>query len=912
MPSDEYLQSMPELPGLVDAWQAGGDAWNEATQSKLSELLQSSREARQYFLEMCQVDAELRWRYASQSEIDSALASHASQGKAQPIASIVLSGLGFREDPGFASVFDLVKRSEPHAQCWLQAYPVLRACLFLLQPTQSDAESIVTRIGAQLAGQPLTKLPVERFRQLVSDVTYQAVCQVVGTKPGSATRNLRTLIDRCVRLSDSIDVVALYESFEASIPHELPPGMLRILCLRYLLEMPPAEIAAATHQSATTVTSHLAEARLQIWRSCTSRTSLCEVPVELKGFSAANAALDLSGAFGSAPLAGSRRVGPERRAQEVSGWAASSDENLRGLIILAILHESLYRRLSLYQLLAESKTRRDEGFHRIVAEMVSHLENAAASVRPAVIRPRSSRRSRTTTAWLTTIAAAVFIAASVGIWRVSQPPRELPEAPILAERDPVPTPVPTVEPARELAPPIEIPQPVLVATVSKVLDAKLAINRKLEAGSPIYEGEQIDLAEGIVQLTTASGSEWVLEGPVQVVIVSGEEVSLVHGKIVGLNSGQGVPLVVQTPTARVLDLGTEFGVEVSNLEGTSVAVYDGSIELSAAGEGTLPTSATPITVEADYEATLDETTGLPAIPTRLAHDRAFIRPDEVELREESAQGSIDAAAKVAFYEMLRVDGLLAYQGFHGGSQAQELTVGFQWPRIIGPTHFAEDLTGPANAQPTSSSLVLSNSGLVFLDIDSSENSPIAKAGMLNAAGRVAPPGREIWVSWRSKSALPEGGRFNWSGLSLMNGDERRVNESIFVGHPVDTPNLGLDVVKGQDAAIRDLDNEPSLPGVQPLPNDNETHLWVVRVEFHDPGFGAVSMWCDVEPTELKSTAPSAEGEVEEPEFDRLRLEVSLEGDQGTCSFDEVYMTSSLEALIEAMARRQQVPASDGI
>jgi hypothetical protein len=81
------------------------------------------------------------------------------------------------------------------------------------------------------------------------------------------------------------------------------------------------------------------------------------------------------------------------------------------------------------------------------------------------------------------------------------------------------------------------------------------------------------------------------------------------------------------------------------------------------------------------------------------------------------------------------------------------------------------------------------------------------------------------------------------------------------------------------------------------------------VEFHDPGFGAVSMWCDVDPSEIGSTAPSAEGEVEEPEFDRLRLEVSLEGDQGTCSFDEVYMTSSLEALIEATACRQQVPAS---
>lgn len=909
MPSDEYLQSMPELPGLVDAWQAGGDAWDAAAQAKLNELLQSSREARQYFLEMSQVDAELRWRYASQSEIDSALASHATPGTARPIASIVLSGLGFREDPGFASVFDLVKRSEPHAQCWLQAYPVLRAFLFLLQPTQSDAETTVNRIGEQLASQPLTKLPVDRFRQLISDVTYRAVCQVANAKPGSASRNLKTLIDRCVRLSDSIDVVALYESFEASIPHELPPGMLRVLCLRYLLEMPPAQIGAAMHQPEATVTSHLAEARLQIWRSCVSRGSVCEVPVELKGFSAANSALDHSGAFSAATPASSRRPASDRRINELSGWATSSDDNLRGLIILAILHESLYRRLSLYQLLAESKTRRDEGFHRIVAEMVAHLENAAASVRPVVLRPRSSRRSRTTTAWLAAIAAAVFIAAGVGIWRASQPPAEMPGAPIVAEHNPAPAPAPPVESPREDAPPLQTPQPVLVATVTKVLDAKLAIERKLESGTPIYEGEQLDLREGILQLTTTSGSEWVLEAPIALVMVSGEEVSLLRGKIVGLNSGQGVPLVVQTPTARVLDLGTEFGVEVNDLQGTSVAVYDGSIELSASGDGTLPTSATPITVEADYETTLDETTGLPAIPTRLAHDRAFIRPDEVELREESAQGSMDAAAKVAFYEMLRVDGLLAYQGFHGGSEGRDLSVGFQSPRITGPTHFAEDLTGPSNAQPTSSALVLSNSGLVFLDIDSSEHSPIAKAGMLNAANRVAPPGREIWVCWRSKSTLPEGGRFNWSGVSLMNGDERRVNESIFVGHPVDTPNLGLDVVKGQDAAIRDLDNEPSLPGVQPLPNDNETHLWVVRVAFHDPGFGAVSMWCDVDPTQVETTAPSAEGEVEEPEFDRLRLEVSFEGDQGTCSFDEVYMTSSLEALIEAMARRQQIPAT---
>lgn len=902
---------MPELPGLVDAWQAGGDSWNEASQFKLNELLQSSREARQYFLEMCQVDAELRWRYASQSEIDSALASHAAPGTVRPIASIVLSGLGFREDPGFASVFDVVKQTEVHAQCWLHVYPVLRACMFLLHTTPNEAESVVNTIGEQLSGRPLAKLPVDRFRQLVSEVTYQTVCQRANLKPGSATRNLKALIERCVRLSDSIDVVALYESFETSIPRELPPGMLRVLCLRYLLDMPPAQIAAVTQQTESMVTSHLAEARLQIWRSCVSRASVCEVPMELQGFSAANWALDQPGAFGIATPAASLRTGSERRVLGLGAWTTSSDENLRGLIILAILHESLYRRLSLYQLLAESKTRRDEAFHGIVAEMVSHLENAAASVRPAAIRPRSSRRSRTTTAWLAAVAAAVFLAASVGIWRASQPPTELPEPPFVADRDPTPAPVPAAEQAPELAPAMEVPQPVLVATVTKVLDAKLAVDRTLESGSPIFEGEQLDLTHGIVQLTTASGSEWVLEAPVVVVMVSGEEVSLVSGKIVGLNSGQGVPLVVQTPNARVLDLGTEFGVEVNDLKGTSVAVYDGSIQLSAAGDATLPTSATPITVEADYEAIVDGTSGLPAIPTRLAHDRAFIRPDEVELREERAQGSIDAAAKVAFYEMLRVDGLLAYQGFHSGSEARDLTVGFQTPRIMGSTHFAEDLTSTANAQPTSSSLVLSNAGLVFLDIDSSENSPMAKAGMLNAVGRVAPPGREVWVCWRSKSTLPEGGRFRWSGLSLMNGDERRVNESIFVGHPVDTPNLGLDVVKGQDAAIQDLDNEPSLPGVQPLANDNETHLWIVRVEFHDPGFGAVSMWCDVDPAEVATTAPSAEGEVEEPEFDRLRLEVSLEGDQGTCAFDEVYMTSSLDALIEAMARRQQVAATHG-
>lgn len=893
----ETPHSMVDLPRLVDAWQS--ESLDEASRMKLAHLLRSSREARAHFLELCQIDAELRWRFASQAQVADTLAH--KEGAARPIAAIVLSGLGFRDDAGFPAVFDKVEASEPHAQLWLQVYPVLRACVFMCLPRLSDAEAAVSAICEELADHSLTDLSPERFRRLASDVACRAAGRRIERKPGSITRVIASIVEQSLLNSGDIDVVAAYESCETCVPGHVPADTLRPLCLRYLLELSPAEIAASLNLPEPAVYTRLAEARLATWHSCFSRLSLCEEPPDLRRCSAFSWALDRPRFFEQPTSQTSRRDSPERLLQELEAWIGSRDENRRCFVAFGILHESLYRRLSLYHLLEESKSRREEEFHRVVTDMLLRLEEASAMASPVSEAPRRAKPSRAPAAWLAAIAAALLIAAGAGIWWSGRPPADLPGDPQLAERDTSLSDPAPVEPAPPKPQPAEPPPRTVAAVVKTALKVDGPSVQKLEADSPIFAGERIELAAGILHLSTPSGCEWVLEGPIAMVMNKNGEVSLIRGKLVGRSSGRADPLLVQTPTARVLDRGTEFGVSVGADHATSVAVYDGAVELSSAADGASRAATGALNIDADFEATVRQDGRLPAKPARSAHDRAFIRPDEVELRQQQQRGSLEAAEKVAFFELLRVEGLLAYQGFHGASNGGDLTIGFLPFRAQAPMQFGDDLAASHAGRTSSKSLLLSNGDTTFLDLDVSGQSPLARAGLVDASNLVGAPEAVVWVCWRSRVSLPDDGHIEWTGLSLMHGDERMTDEPVFIGQPAGSAHLGLQIYNGQEQMIQDLDAESDVPGTQARASDNRTHLWVARITFHDAA--TVSVWCDVDPAKIGSTPAQAEQHIADLKFDRLRLEVSEEGDDGQCAYDEVILTTSREALVAALARR---------
>lgn len=90
------------------------------------------------------------------------------------------------------------------------------------------------------------------------------------------------------------------------------------------------------------------------------------------------------------------------------------------------------------------------------------------------------------------------------------------------------------------------------------------------------------LESGVAEFTFAGGAAAVVEGPAVFEPLSRERLSITSGRVVGRCPTKQARLTIVTPTAEVIDLGTEFGVAVGDNHNTQVAVIQGEVKLVAA------------------------------------------------------------------------------------------------------------------------------------------------------------------------------------------------------------------------------------------------------------------------------------------------------------------------------------------
>ena len=112
-------------------------------------------------------------------------------------------------------------------------------------------------------------------------------------------------------------------------------------------------------------------------------------------------------------------------------------------------------------------------------------------------------------------------------------------------------------------------------------------------GDTVTAGTRFDLGLGLVEIASESAATVVLEGPASFAFVSPRSVSLLRGRLTAtvsktdgappIASATGPLFTVQTATAVVRDLGTQFGVEVDPTGSTSVHVFDGLVECGGKG-----------------------------------------------------------------------------------------------------------------------------------------------------------------------------------------------------------------------------------------------------------------------------------------------------------------------------------------
>lgn len=89
----------------------------------------------------------------------------------------------------------------------------------------------------------------------------------------------------------------------------------------------------------------------------------------------------------------------------------------------------------------------------------------------------------------------------------------------------------------------------------------------------------ITLASGSVTLRLPRGVLLQLSGPLEAEFASATTLKLCRGKATADVGETGKGFVIETVNARVMDLGTRFGVAVGNAKETDVVVFDGTVEV---------------------------------------------------------------------------------------------------------------------------------------------------------------------------------------------------------------------------------------------------------------------------------------------------------------------------------------------
>lgn len=246
-----------------------------------------------------------------------------------------------------------------------------------------------------------------------------------------------------------------------------------------------------------------------------------------------------------------------------------------------------------------------------------------------------SSGSRRTFVALAVAASFVLIVAGVRYWKPNDEP------------DPIAA-LPTTVPKAGLD-----PETTFVATLRS--GASCVWGSQPTSSESRFSTGRFVLTQGIAELKFDSGTDVVLDGPCELVVLSHDSARLVAGSVFVNVTELSNGFLLETPDAKVLDEGTEYAVSV-DVDATEVHVFDGSVIWLPAGE----TSANEQRIEAGEAARYVR--NRPRDPVRIPFgQRQFVRRVEAEVRQQAGEA------------------LLAYDGFENlAGQLRRDRSGFGW------------------------------------------------------------------------------------------------------------------------------------------------------------------------------------------------------------------------------------------
>lgn len=193
-----------------------------------------------------------------------------------------------------------------------------------------------------------------------------------------------------------------------------------------------------------------------------------------------------------------------------------------------------------------------------------HLETAQ--------RNQRVQRTRGPLTWAITgaaITAAVLLTASLAIWNASRPKHNQTAPEHIANQSPDFIPV-------SVGSEIGTNVATLIQSTNVTWDSQY---EPIDELSRVSIGQKLCIHQGTLKLIFDSGVEALVLAPCLMEIQDRDRVSCSYGRIAAKAGENGKGFVIDTPVARVTDLGTEFGVTISESGETEVAVFEGEVDV---------------------------------------------------------------------------------------------------------------------------------------------------------------------------------------------------------------------------------------------------------------------------------------------------------------------------------------------
>ncbi len=117
-----------------------------------------------------------------------------------------------------------------------------------------------------------------------------------------------------------------------------------------------------------------------------------------------------------------------------------------------------------------------------------------------------------------------------------------------------------------------------VAVLVSAIDVRWTADLSLQSGSIVVPGE-LKLVSGLAEIEFYSGARLIVEGPAHLEIVSANEAICHNGKLRAFVPPPARGFKIRTSQFELVDLGTEFGMEIGVNGDAEVQVFDGEVEL---------------------------------------------------------------------------------------------------------------------------------------------------------------------------------------------------------------------------------------------------------------------------------------------------------------------------------------------